>query len=177
MDKITFNIEDFDVLYSKFKSLSDKSKAEVRNEFAASALNIQSNAKKNAPVNLGNLRNSIIVDQSGDNSNFTFIISAKASYSPYVEFGTGGKVSVPSSYAEYASTFKGKNKGKYKEFIEALILWVRRKGIGSGNDKSTAYVIARSILRKGIRPQPFMIPAYEQEKSKLLNRIKQILNA
>lgn len=177
MDKISFDIKGLDKLYDKFQKLSQNAKEGVVNEFAASALKIQNDAKRNCPVNFGNLRNSIIVTKDGDYKTFRFTISAKVSYSPYIEFGTGGKVSVPSNYAEYAATFKGKKAGKYKEFIEALILWVKRKGIGDGNDKSTAYVIARSILRKGIRPQPFMIPAFEQEKSKLLNRIKDILNA
>jgi hypothetical protein len=40
-----------------------------------------------------------------------------------------------------------------------------------------AYVIARSILQKGLRPQPFLIPAYEQEKPKLIKRLKELLNA
>jgi hypothetical protein len=57
-------------------------------------------------------------------------------------------------------------------------LWVKRKGIGNGkNDKGVAYVIARSILQKGLRPQPFLIPAYEQEKPKLIQRLKKLLNA
>ena len=34
-----------------------------------------------------------------------------------------------------------------------------------------AYAIAISILRNGIRPQPFLIPAYEMEKPKLFNRL------
>ena len=58
--------------------------------------------------------------------------------------------------------------------VEALTLWVRRKGIGGGKDKSIAYAIAISILRKGMRPQPFLIPAFETEKPKM---IKNILNA
>ena len=52
--------------------------------------------------------------------------------------------------------------------VEALTLWVKRKGIGGGNDKSIAYAIAVSILRKGMRPQPFLIPAFEMEKPKMI---------
>jgi HK97 gp10 family phage protein len=177
MDQIIFRPEGFEKLYAKFKSINEATQQEVKNEFNASALKIQSTAKKLAPVNFGQLRNSIVVSSEGTASNFIFTVSATASYSPYVEFGTGGKVSVPADYAEYAAKFKGKKGGSFKEMVDALILWVQRKGIGGKSDKATAYVIARSILRKGLRPQPFLIPAFEQEKSKLLKRIKELLNA
>lgn len=59
--------------------------------------------------------------------------------------------------------------------VEALTLWVKRKGIGGGKDKSIAYAIAISILRKGMRPQPFLIPSFETEKPKLINNIKNLL--
>jgi hypothetical protein len=36
-------------------------------------------------------------------------------------------------------------------------------------------MIALSILRKGLRPQPFLIPAFEQEKPKLKLRIEKII--
>jgi HK97 gp10 family phage protein len=177
MDQIIFRPEGFEKLYAKFKSVNEAARTEIKDEFNASALKIQSTAKKLAPVNFGQLRNSIVLSEVGDESNFVFTVSAKAKYSPYVEFGTGPKVSVPANYSEYAAKFKGNKGGTFKEMVDALILWVRRKGIGGGNDKATAYVIARSILRKGLRPQPFLIPAFEQEKPKLLKRIKQILNA
>jgi hypothetical protein len=58
-----------------------------------------------------------------------------------------------------------------------LTLWVKRKGIGDGkNDRGLAYVIARSILQKGMRPQPFLIPSYETEKPKLIQRLKKLLD-
>jgi hypothetical protein len=59
--------------------------------------------------------------------------------------------------------------------VEALTLWVRRKGIGGGNDKSIAYAIAISILKKGMRPQPFLIPSFETEKPKMINNIKKAI--
>jgi hypothetical protein len=61
--------------------------------------------------------------------------------------------------------------------IKALTMWVERKGLaGSGKQsKSIAYAIALSILRKGLRPQPFLIPSFEQEKGKLLQRIEKII--
>lgn len=177
MDSVTFDIAGFDKLYKKFEAISNKSKVEIKNEFNASALKIQRDAKRLAPVNFGQLRNSIYLKETGGNNNFIFTVGASAKYAPYIEFGTGGKVSIPSNYQSYAMQFKGKKDGTFKQMIEALTLWVQRKGIGGKNDKSTAYLIARSILQKGIRPQPFLIPAFEQEKPKLIKRIKTLLNA
>jgi len=176
MDNITFNIYGFDKLIQKFHKLDEKVKVNLKDEVNASALRIQSNAKKNAPVNLGSLRNSIYLKQQSDNKKFVYIVGTDVSYAPYVEFGTGGKVRIPAGYSDYASQFKGKKGGKFKEMVLALMEWVQKKGIASGKQsKSVAYAIAINILRKGLRPQPFLIPAFEAEKTKLKSKIKEIL--
>jgi hypothetical protein len=164
------NLQGIKGIEDALKRIDTSLKKDVSNEIAASALKIQSDAKR-----LAQLRNGIKFDKL---SELTFAIESTASYSPYVEFGTGGKVSVPSDFQAYAKTFKGGKAGKFKDMVDALTLWVRKKGIGNGrNDKGMAFVIARSILQKGLRPQPFLIPAYEQEKPKLIQRLKKLLNA
>ncbi len=118
----------------------------VGDEINASALKILTDAKRLAPVNFGQLRNQIALDPI---NNLTYGVEAKASYSAYVEFGTGPQVSVPADFTSYAAQFQGKKGGKFKDFVDALTLWVKRKGIGDGkNDRGLAYVIARSILQK-----------------------------
>ena len=172
---IVVNINGLDSVKKALNSLDDKIKKEVSNEINASALAIQNQAKRRAPINFGQLRGGIALVK---NDELTYTVESKASYSPYVEFGTGGKVSVPSDFQQYALLFKGKSGGKFKDFVDALTLWVKRKGIGNGkNDKGLAFVIARSILQKGLRPQPFLIPSYEEEKPKLIKRLKNLLNA
>ena len=162
-------------LEGKLDNLTIALKQGVSDEINASALKIQSDAKKLAPVNFGQLRNSIALTKD---SELTYTVSANASYSAYVEFGTGPQVNVPADFKSYAQQFKGKSGGKFKDMVEALTLWVKRKGIGNGkNDKGLAYVIALSILRKGMRPQPFLVPAYEMEKPKLIQRLNKLLNA
>jgi HK97 gp10 family phage protein len=124
------------------KALSNYDKIltkDLSNEINASALKIQSDAKKLAPVDMGYLRNSIVLD--GQSGGLTFDVAAKMLYAPYVEFGTGGKVSIPVGYEEYAAQFKGKRK------------------------------VA------GMRAQPFLIPSFQMEVPKLLNRLNKILNA
>lgn len=172
---IVVNISGLDGVKKALESLDVNVKKNLSNEINASALNIQNTAKRLAPVNFGQLRNGIRLVK---NSDYTFTVESSASYSPYVEFGTGGKVSVPADFQSYAMQFKGGKGGKFADMIAALTLWVKRKGIGNGkNDKGLAFIIAKNILQKGMRPQPFLIPSFEQEKPKLIKRIKDLINA
>jgi len=175
MAGFTFDIGNLSDVLNKLDTLDAKVQQEVKDEISASALNIQSGAKRLAPVNFGQLRNSIYLKEQKVEKGIVFTVGAKASYAPYVEFGTGGKVSIPSGFEELASGFKGIKAGTFKDMVQALTLWVRRKGIGGGKDKSIAYAIAISILRKGIQPQPFLIPAFETEKPKLIKNILNVL--
>lgn len=72
------------------------------------------NAKRDAPVDFGVLRNEITYFPLG---NLKFEIVSGARYSPYLEFGTITKVRVPVELSSYAIQFKGrgikKNGGLY----------------------------------------------------------------
>jgi HK97 gp10 family phage protein len=175
MAGFTFDIGNLSEVLKRLDTLDAKVQQEVKDEISASALNIQSGAKRLAPVNFGQLRNSIYLKEQKVQKGVVFTVGAKASYAPYIEFGTGGKVSIPAGFEDLASGFEGKKAGTFKDMVQALTLWVRRKGIGGGKDKSIAYAIAISILRKGIRPQPFLIPAFQTEKPKLIKNILNVL--
>jgi HK97 gp10 family phage protein len=134
-------------------------------ELSASAQTIRSTAIRNAPGNFGKLRGSINADITKDLFKSVF---STVNYAPYVEFGTKGNARIPSGYEAFAAQFKGKKGSTMKEFYKAIELWMSRKGI----DKKFAFVIIRKILTKGVPAQPFLIPAYEQEKPKLIKRLK-----
>ena len=192
-DNISFNITGLDKIFANIDSMSDKIKTDIALEMNSSALNIQSNAKKNAPVNMGGLRNSIQLTEEIGGGKLFYSVGSKLNYAPYIEFGTGGKVTIPSGYDNFASQFKGKSGGTFKELVLAIMDWVKKKGITgtysiktqrrtgskatqSKENQSVAYAIALSIIRKGLRPQPFLLPAFESEKPKLITKIKQILS-
>ena len=175
MAGFTFDIGNLSDVLKKLDTLDAKVQQGVKDEISASALNIQSGAKRLAPVNFGQLRNSIYLKEQKVEKGYVFTVGSNASYAPYVEFGTGGKVSIPRGFEELANGFKGKKGGTFKDMVQALTLWVRRKGIGGGKDKSIAYAIAISILRKGMQPQPFLIPAFETEKPNLIQNILNVL--
>ena len=192
MDNITFEIKGINEVLNNFKQMDAKIQKEVKDEVNASALKIQSDAKKLAPINFGTLRGSIQLNEVSSNDGFVYSVYTKLSYAPYVEFGTGGKVSIPAGYEDYAMQFKGKTGGKFIDMVKALAEWVANKGIvgtysvktqrRTGNksnqykqNMSAAYAMAISILKKGLRPQPYLIPAFEQEKPKLINRLENVI--
>lgn len=121
------------------KTMDKHLKQDVANEIKASSLTIMSNAKRLAPVDLGFLRGQISYNPVSD---LTYEVEAKVKYSAYIEFGTGGQVTIPAGYEDLAKLFKG-----------------------------------RGLRTINIRPQPFLIPSYETEKPKLIQRLKKLLNA
>ena len=193
-DRIYLKINGIDAILEKLSSMSVKIQEDVVNELNASALKIQSDAKRDVPINMGTLRNSIQLTERRENTALIYEVGSKLNYAPYMEFGTGGKVTIPSGYNDFANQFKGSQGGKggtFKDLLLALIDWVNKKGIAgtystktqrrtggkslqSTQNKSLAYAIAISILRKGLRPQPYLIPAFETEKPKLIKKIKEI---
>jgi len=102
---ITANISGLKELEKKLSKLGKNTEEGTANEINASALTIQRNAKRNVVVDNGFLRNSIRLEPL---SKLTYTVEAKAKYAPYVEFGTGGLVEIPSGYEQYAAIFKGK---------------------------------------------------------------------
>jgi hypothetical protein len=170
---------------------AEKAGPELVKEMNASALNIEREAKRLAPGNFGKLRQSI---KHNIGEPLMKSVYSDLHYAPYVEFGTGKKVfklknggTVDSKYRAYAAQFKGKGKGDYYDFLQAILLWVQRKKLAQIQNSYTgrrrtsqadlllvAETVAWNILKNGVPAQPFLIPAYEEEKPKLLKRIRNL---
>jgi len=69
------------------------------------ATNIEGTAKSKVVVDTGKLKGSIY--QTPDFNKAIFKVGATEDYAPYIEFGTGGNVSIPNGFADFASEFKG----------------------------------------------------------------------
>ncbi len=121
------------------KTMDKHLRQDVGDEINSSALKIMSDAKRLAPIDLGFLRGQISIEPVND---LTYEVEAKAKYSAYIEFGTGGEVRIPAGYEDLAKIFKG-----------------------------------RGLRTVNIRPQPFLIPSFETEKPKLIQRLKKLLDA
>ncbi len=169
------NLTGIKELENALKVIDKQLTQDVGDEIKASSLAIMSSAKRLAPINLGFLRGQISYEPIND---LTYEVQAKASYSAYVEFGTGGKVKIPAGFEELAGSFKGKKGGKFEDMVEALMKWGLAKGyIKAGEGaKKHAFYMAIKILKRGLTPQPFLIPSYEMEKPKLIQRLKKLLN-
>jgi len=121
----------------------------------STADSIVADAKQRAPVNFGQLRLSIAKTDATIQLNRSLIFS-NAPYSAYVEFGTGTKVKIPAGFESLAAKYRGKGGGSFDNLLDNIRDWCKKKGI----DEKLAYPIAVSILRTGIKPQPYFIPAY-----------------
>lgn len=168
-----------------------KVQKEVIAEIGASAQNIVRDAQNRAPVDQGQLKRSIGYERTKDGA----MAQVKSTYGAYIEFGTGGKVNIPKGFNDFAAQFRGKGGGgNLGDMLNDLAEWVRRKGLAgtysvrtqrrtgkraarSNEDLEVAYRIMYSILKKGINPQPFFIPAFLKEKPELFKRLKKLLSS
>jgi len=107
-DNISFKIEGLDALIKRLGKLAPEIAKEVAMEVNASALAIQSKARRDVKVDNGILRNSIQLKEINTGDKIMYTVGSRLKYAPYVEFGTGGTVSVPAGYEDFAIQFKGK---------------------------------------------------------------------
>ena len=107
-DQILFRIEGLDALIKRIGKLAPEIAKEVAMEVNASALAIQSKARRDVVVDNGILRNSIQLKEINRGDKIMYTVGSRLKYAPYVEFGTGGTVNVPAGYEDFAMQFKGK---------------------------------------------------------------------
>lgn len=179
-------IKSFDVTEEKTKKFIKDSVNEWSNEVVLLA-------KQAAPVNDGKLRQSIQADYA-TNDNLVASVAVAVNYAAYLEFGTRGYAgayvgSLPNDWKTYASSFKGKGGGTFDEFLLAIMDWVKSKGLsgtysvktqnrtgakGARNfeDAEVAYPIALAIIRKGIKPHPYLYPATVTANKHLIDKLK-----
>lgn len=94
-------------LADNLENLGNKLFEQLKLATAASALNIETTAKMDCPVDMGTLRSSIHQEDLSEGKTIRYWIGSYVYYAPFVEFGTGAKVSIPTGYDEFAIQFKG----------------------------------------------------------------------
>ena len=157
-------------LLSQIDSFGDDSKRLAVAVTNMTADSIVTNAKQKAPVNYGQLRQSIGSTKATIQTNRSLIF-ANTPYAAYVEFGTGGKVSIPKGFEQLAGQFKGRGGGSFDSFLDNIRDWCRKKGI----DEKLAYIIAINILKNGIQPQPYLIPSYLLGVNEYAEKLQKVL--
>lgn len=115
--------------------------------FEANAMEITTNAKSIAPLDLGKLRQSIgYYKKEANGKTLAWAVGANttgnAPYAPYVEFGTGTLVEVPKEMQDIAIKFKGKG-----------------------------------IRKVNLRPRPYLYPSFVRQIPQILEDVKMELGA
>lgn len=107
-------------------------------------------AKRNAPKAFSTLANSIKADKLGP---LHYRVSPHVNYGPFVEYGR-----LP---------------GKMPGTANGLMEWIKQKTGLSGTDLDRkTFVIARAIGKKGIRPRPYMKPAFDAHRDRIVERVR-----
>jgi len=108
MLSIEFNKQSLNAFYKYLKNLEDDVADYVRAEVEDSMLAIESEAANKVAVDTGALKNSIqSMPIKISKNQITGGVEVGAAYAPYVEFGTGTKVKVPSELSDFAAQYKG----------------------------------------------------------------------
>jgi len=179
MGAITFDIKGLDATLAEIKAYPQDIERIINNEFKAFGVQVVNDARVNAPVNEGLLRESI----SSQVTPLQVSISVNVDYAAYLEFGTKSfaaayVATLPQDWQTFAAQYKGSSGGTFQELVMRIKKWVQLKGLASGKDiDSAAYLIARKIVRDGIRPHPYLYPAFEKNKIELIKNLKAQLNA
>jgi HK97 gp10 family phage protein len=108
---INFNKKSINDLLKELKGKDKQVLDMVRAEVEDALLKIESEAVSKVAVDTGTLKQSIqSTPVKQTKTKVSGGVEVGADYAPYVEFGTGTKVKVPSELQKFAKEFKGKGK-------------------------------------------------------------------
>jgi hypothetical protein len=106
-----------------------------------SLLLVEADARRNVKRDSGRLQNSISYSITGSGANLTGRVGPSVKYGIYVERGRGPGRPPP---------------------VAAVAAWARRHGVNP-------FLVARAIGRKGVKPAPFLLPAFEKNRGRILD--------
>jgi HK97 gp10 family phage protein len=116
MLSINFDKKSLKAFYKYLKDLEEDVADFVRAEVEDSMLAIETEAASNVRVDTGALKQSIqSTPIKATKNKITGGVEVGAFYAPYIEFGTGGGVVVPTELKNFAKKFKGKT-GRKRNF-------------------------------------------------------------
>jgi len=188
MKGFSIKVEGLENVLKRLHTFPSKLQDQVKGELKLAAEEVKRNASKDATGDTGKLRQSIVVNHE---TGISSTVNVQAGYGAYIEWGTKKKARVPAEVAAYAARFKGTTSSPAGlKMNDAILAWVKRKGIGAkltksgkpsrakgseAQQKRAAFVIARSIRREGIKPRPFFFKNVFATRDKLVRRIQQMV--
>ena len=134
----------------KMEQIADDLKGpDMTNAVMSAATLVMRDARTNAPVNTGQLKNSIIAEIRPTMNNVQGVVGSNLKHAPWMELGTG--------------TFAGNS--RYFPPPASLELWAKRHG-------TTGYAVARAIfMRGGLKPRKYLQKAFEKNRPQIVKLI------
>jgi hypothetical protein len=145
---VSFQVLGAETLAAGLKKAAERTlPTETRSAMEHALLLVESDARRGVKRDTGRLQNSIThrIDGSGG-GNLRGEVGPSVRYGLYVE--------------------RGRRPGRPPP-VSALTAWARRHGV-------SPYVVARAIGRRGVRPAPFLIPAYERNRARIITLFEKI---
>ena len=179
-------------LKDKIDKAPKKLRKEINDAIVLSGERFTELAVKDCPGDTGFLSGSIRPTKLGE---AMVEVAVHKEYGAYMEFGTKSRFK-PIEGVD-ASVYKGKGTGDYFDFLNNILDWVKRKGIGMGTLSETnavrrrfkqktvtkkdrlldvAQAIANSISRHGVKPHPFFFKQIPIVKKETIDNIENILS-
>lgn len=171
---INIQMQGLDVAFANIDKKVKLFELDLIEELSEWAKQTSLRASQLAPTDEGHLKGAINPDYA-TKGKLKASVTVAVNYAAYLEFGTKKYAaayvsSLPADWQTFASEFRGGTGGGFAEFVKRITEWVARKGI----DKEAAYPIALSILRNGIKPQPYLYPAVKENNKKLIDNLKNL---
>lgn len=152
---VSVTIEGSKELSDLLKRVPKQKEAEIKPIVGSVLLNMQSRAKNylrtQSTMDTGNAANTTIVEFAP--KGIAAELGTVAKYAPYIEFGAG-----PAA-----------GHGRFFPPPDALEMWARHHGFDS------AWPICRAIYERGLRPRPYLGPAYQDYEGELIIEIERAL--
>lgn len=192
MNRFTLEVKGLQAAVEALKKVQARTVEKVEKEMKYFGEHTVLEAKRRAPVDEEHLRNSITYEVIKIDNKITVEVIVANDYAAFVEFGTKKfaarhVASLPQDWRSFAAAYRGKTGGGTDDLLLKITEWVKRKGFAAhrtkGGNKSTskssteaqenaAYVIALRILQNGIRPHPYLFPAFEITQKELLDNLR-----
>jgi len=125
---------------------------ETREGIKRSVMQVTADAKRMVPIDTHTLHRSLQWEVTNSSNSVTGRAGSNLSYAPVVEYGRSAGATMPPP--------------------DALAGWLGRHGM----DASFAFVVARSIGRRGIRPKPYLKPALDKNRPAITREMSAVID-
>lgn len=184
----TVKVTGFNGISKQIKSMAASLESKADRIIEVNIREMVRNAQRDAPKDFGRLKGTITAKRIGT-AHWEMVCDA--AYAQYLEFGTKGNYKpIPGIDP---SRFKSTGQGKGAGFFDQILNWVKRKGIAGrfsvktrrrvgskdqkkAEDEKAAWAIYLSILKRGIKAQPFFFKQEVTQDPKIQADMKALLN-